>query len=135
MPRIATNGIEMEYESFGDSGDPPLLLIMGLAAQMILWEDEFCAALAARGFHVIRFDNRDVGRSTWIKDAGMPDIGSAMMASLTGAPVKAPYTLGDMAADAIAGAKLVGIEGMGHDLPRQVWPRIIDEICEVAARA
>ncbi len=100
MPRIAANGIEIEYESFGDSGNPAMLLVMGLSAQMILWEDGFCAELAARGFHVTRFDNRDVGRSIWMKEAGAPDIGSAMMSAMTGGKVEAPYTLSAMAADA-----------------------------------
>lgn len=97
MPKIQTNGIELEYETFGDAGNPPLLLIMGLGAQMILWEDDFCAQLAARGFHVTRFDNRDVGQSTWM--TGKVDIGSAMVASLSGGSAEAPYTLSDMAND------------------------------------
>ena len=80
MPRATTNGIEVEYESFGDPAAAPLLLIAGLGAQMISFDDDFCDLLADRGFHVIRFDNRDVGRSTWM-DAG--------------------YTLDDMAADAV----------------------------------
>jgi len=116
MPRVAANGIEIEYENFGQEGNPPLVLIMGLAAQMILWEDDFCRALASRGFHVTRFDNRDVGRSTWMNDAGVPDIGAALMASMTGGRVEAPYTLSDMAADTaglmdalgIASAHIVG---------------------------
>jgi pimeloyl-ACP methyl ester carboxylesterase len=116
MPRIATNGIELEYETFGDAGNPPLLLIMGLAAQMILWEDDFCRELAARGFYVIRFDNRDIGKSTWITEAGMPDIGGILLASMTGARVDAAYTLSDMAKDTaglmdglgIASAHIVG---------------------------
>ena len=99
MPRIAANGIELEYESFGTDGNPPLLLIMGLAAQMILWEDDFCRAIADRGFHVTRFDNRDIGKSSWLADAGVPDVGAAMLASMTGQKVTAPYTLSDMAAD------------------------------------
>ena len=62
--RTDVNGIEIEYETFGDPADPPLLLVMGLGAQMIAWDDEFCQGLVDRGFFVIRFDNRDVGLST-----------------------------------------------------------------------
>jgi len=64
MPRANANGIELEYECFGDAGAPPMLMIMGLGSQMIVWPDEFCTLLAARGFRVIRYDNRDVGLST-----------------------------------------------------------------------
>ncbi len=64
--------IELCYETFGDDGDPPLLLIMGLATQMIWWEDDFCRQLADRGFWVTRFDNRDIGRSTILSDNPVP---------------------------------------------------------------
>src|SRR5437773_4988416 len=64
MSRAAANGIELEYESFGDAAAPALLLIMGLGSQMILWPEELCRLLVARGFRVIRYDNRDVGLST-----------------------------------------------------------------------
>src|SRR5256885_16217507 len=64
-PQIArANGIDICYEVFGDPAAEPLLLIMGLGAQMIHWDDEFCRKLAARGFRVIRFDNRDIGKSS-----------------------------------------------------------------------
>lgn len=109
MPHVAANGIEIEYEQIGEKGNPPLLLIMGLAAQMIVWPDEFCTDLAARGFHVTRFDNRDIGRSTCMTGAGTPDIGSLMMATMTGQPVSAPYTLSDMAADAAGLLDALGI--------------------------
>lgn len=110
MPRTAANGIEIEYESFGTEGNPPLLLIMGLAAQMILWEDDFCRAIADRGFHVTRFDNRDIGKSTWMTAGGVPDVGSAMIASMTGQKISAPYTLSDMAADTAGLLDALGIK-------------------------
>ena len=73
-PALArANGIELTYAAFGDAQAPPLVLIMGLAAQMIAWDDEFCAALAARGFRVIRFDNRDIGLSTRFESLGVPN--------------------------------------------------------------
>jgi len=100
MPRARANGIELEYETFGRAEDPALLLVMGLGAQMILWHEEFCEALAARGLHVVRFDNRDVGRSTWLEEAGMPDVLAAMAAVQQRQPTRSAYLLRDMAADA-----------------------------------
>ena len=71
--RIAAVGdLELCYETFGDGSDPALVLIMGLATQMIGWRDGFCESLAARGFFVVRFDNRDVGRSTRLDDLPVP---------------------------------------------------------------
>ena len=64
MPNLRANGIQIEYETFGDRSCPPLLLIMGFGGQMILWDDEFCRQLAQRDLLVIRFDNRDVGLSS-----------------------------------------------------------------------
>jgi pimeloyl-ACP methyl ester carboxylesterase len=88
-------GIRLCYERFGNESDPPMLLIMGLGTQMIGWPDEFCAQLADRGFHVIRFDNRDIGRSTHVK--GPPPTQRQLITRKI-SPVL--YTLGDMAADA-----------------------------------
>jgi pimeloyl-ACP methyl ester carboxylesterase len=104
MPRANANGIELEYEVFGDEAAPPLLLVMGLGAQMIAWDDAFCTQLAARGHRVIRFDNRDVGLST--KTGGpLPDI----MACLAGDASSATYTLHDMADDAVGLLDVLGI--------------------------
>ena len=100
MRRARANGIELEYETFGRADDPALLLVMGLGAQMILWHEEFCDALAARGLHVVRFDNRDVGCSTWLDEAGAPDVLAAMAATTQRQPVRSAYLLRDMAADA-----------------------------------
>ncbi|MCP5029042.1 MAG: alpha/beta hydrolase [Actinomycetia bacterium] len=101
MPTATVGSIELHYEEFGDPDDPPLLLVMGLGAQMIVWPDEFCLGLVDRGFRVIRFDNRDVGLSTYL-DGAEVDLGAAMMAGLSGQPYSAvPYTLSDMAADAV----------------------------------
>ena len=105
MPRAVANGIELEYEAFGDAKQPALLLIMGLGAQMISWDDEFCRRLAGRGFHVIRFDNRDVGLSTWMDRAGPPDLAAA----LRGNP-KPAYRLEDMAGDAVGLLDALDIE-------------------------
>jgi pimeloyl-ACP methyl ester carboxylesterase len=101
MPNLTANGLTIEYEEFGDPNGRPLLLIMGLGAQMILWHEEFCAQLAARGYRVIRFDNRDVGKSTWFDHLGVPDVMGAVTAALARQAVSAPYILRDMAADAV----------------------------------
>jgi pimeloyl-ACP methyl ester carboxylesterase len=104
--RIARVGeLELAYESFGDPTDPPVLLIMGLGSQMILWPDELCADLAARGYFVIRFDNRDVGRSTVLSDSAPPDLRQVAVGEA--AP---PYLLEQMAEDAIGLLDGLGIE-------------------------
>jgi pimeloyl-ACP methyl ester carboxylesterase len=108
MPRAAANGIELEYETFGRASDRPLLLIMGLGAQMLQWDERFCAALAERGQHVIRFDNRDVGLSTKFDDKGIPDLAALMKPGADRSGV--PYTLDDMADDA---AGLIDALGLG----------------------
>ncbi|MFX0045032.1 MAG: alpha/beta fold hydrolase [Candidatus Hermodarchaeota archaeon] len=94
---VKVGDIEIVYDTFGDPSAPPLLLIMGLGSQMILWDDAFCKALAAQGFWVIRFDNRDVGLSSKLDDAGTPDA----FALMQGKAVEVPYKLSDMAADAV----------------------------------
>lgn len=101
MPQVRANGIDIEFESFGRKTDPAVLLIMGYAAQLTMWPVPFCEGLAARGFRVVRFDNRDVGRSTHLSQLGVPNVGEAMMKAMMGQKVDAPYTLDDMAADAI----------------------------------
>jgi pimeloyl-ACP methyl ester carboxylesterase len=95
------NGVELAYDTFGNPRDPPLLLVMGLGAQMIRWDEELCKALAAQGYWVIRFDNRDVGYSTKFDKAGVPNILALMQTVQAGGPVSAPYTLSDMAGDAV----------------------------------
>jgi len=112
----SANGQRLCFETFGSADDPALLLIMGLGAQMILWDDEFCTGLAARGFHVIRFDNRDIGGSSSIDQQVKVDFPALMMEAMQGKPIAAPYRLADMAADAaglldhlgIAAAHVVG---------------------------
>lgn len=98
-------GITLCYETFGPPGDPPLLLIMGLATQMIGWPEEFCQELADRGFYVVRFDNRDSGRSTHV-EGGAPPFGQLMRRKID--PVL--YTLSDMADDALGLMRALEIE-------------------------
>ncbi|MEO9140203.1 MAG: alpha/beta fold hydrolase [Jatrophihabitans sp.] len=93
---VPANGIEIAYETLGDPGGHPVLLIMGLGGQLIAWPDRFCEDLAARGCYVIRFDNRDVGASTHFHEAPMPNLMAAFMGDLS----TATYTLDDMAQDA-----------------------------------
>jgi pimeloyl-ACP methyl ester carboxylesterase len=110
MPKAKANGIELEYDTFGEASRPPLLLIMGLGAQMIAWPEAFCRQLVDRSFFVIRFDNRDVGLSTKLDAAGQPDLPAMMAARVRGEPVSAPYSLWDMAADAAGLLDALGIE-------------------------
>ena len=100
------NGIELCYQEMGDPEGEPLLLVMGLATQMIAWDEEFCRMLADRGFRVVRFDNRDIGRSTKIRAAGVPNVVDMMI----GRGGSAPYRLRDMAADAFGLMDHLGIE-------------------------
>lgn len=97
----AANGIRLCYETFGDRTNPPMILIMGLASQMIVWDDEFCVQLAARGFWVIRFDNRDIGESTRFPNERTPRLPELLLAQTTGLRFRVPYTLRDMAADTV----------------------------------
>ena len=118
MPRASCNGIEIEYETFGDPQDPPLLLVAGLGAQLLSWDDELCQGFVDRGFYVIRFDNRDVGLSTKI-DAPEIDLMEAVATTLAGGTVEAPYHLTDMADDAWGLVDALGIDkvnlvGMSH---------------------
>lgn len=100
------NGIELAYQEMGDPDGEPLLLVMGLATQMIAWDEGFCAMLAERGFRVVRFDNRDIGRSTRIDSAGV----SSRADMMRGRRATAPYFLRDMAADTIGLMDHLGIE-------------------------
>jgi pimeloyl-ACP methyl ester carboxylesterase len=110
VARIKANGIEIEYETFGNKSDPALLLIMGLGAQLTLWPDAFCTGLAERGYFVVRYDNRDCGLSTDFGVAGVPDLAAAVRTLMSGKKVEAPYRLDDMAADAIGLLDALGID-------------------------
>jgi pimeloyl-ACP methyl ester carboxylesterase len=100
------NRIDIAYEEYGDPGAPPLLLVMGLATQMIGWDEQLCAMFAERGFRVIRFDNRDVGHSTHLRGGARPKVMRAMV-GITRHPA---YTLDDMAGDAFGLLDELGIE-------------------------
>ena len=101
MATASANGIRIAYESFGDSGAPAIVLIMGLGMQLIAWPEPFCEKLAAAGFRVIRFDNRDIGLSTHFDERGVPNMIWAFMKARIGLRVRGPYDLNDMAADTV----------------------------------
>jgi pimeloyl-ACP methyl ester carboxylesterase len=110
-PQIArANGIEICYEIFGDAAAEPMLLIMGLGAQMIHWDDDFCWQLAARGFRVIRFDNRDIGKSSKMTGGKRITLAEFLKMRFLKIPVSAPYKLRDMAEDTIGLMDVLGIE-------------------------
>jgi pimeloyl-ACP methyl ester carboxylesterase len=110
MPNVTANGIKIEYDAFGDSSFPALLLIAGNGAQLMFWEAEFCDLLVKKGYFVIRFDNRDAGLSTKFDEAGIPDFMAAVKAAMAGKPVQSAYTLDDMADDAVGLLDALGIE-------------------------
>ncbi|MFG1248839.1 alpha/beta fold hydrolase [Xanthobacter flavus] len=101
MPRVKANGLDIAFDSFGPLDGEAILLIAGLGVQMIRWPDAFCAALAGYGFRVIRFDNRDAGGSTHLDQYAPPDLGPLVAALMAGRRPEVPYTLHDMAADAV----------------------------------
>ncbi len=105
----AANGLELVYQEMGDPGGEAVVLIMGLATQMIAWDEEFCSMLADRGYRVVRFDNRDIGRSTLIDSAGVP----SRIDMLSGRRATAAYLLRDMARDTIGLMDHLGV-GAAH---------------------
>lgn len=84
MPQVSANGVSLEVERYGDASNPPLLLIMGLGAQLTLWPIELVEALVARGYHVIRYDNRDIGLSTKFTEQGVPNVRKVVLMRLLG---------------------------------------------------
>jgi pimeloyl-ACP methyl ester carboxylesterase len=106
MPRVTANGLELEYETFGDPTDPPLLLIMGLSAQMTGWPEGFCNLLAEQGYHVIRFDNRDIGLSSYLDDLPPVDLAAILGGDFS----TAPYLMSDFANDTAGLLDALGIQ-------------------------
>jgi pimeloyl-ACP methyl ester carboxylesterase len=141
-PAIAkTNGIELCYEIFGAAEAEPIVLIMGLGAQMIMWDDEFCRQLAARGFRVIRFDNRDIGQSTKLSGGKRLTPAELLKLRFLRIPVASEYRLIDMANDTVGlldalkidSAHLVGAS-MGGMIAQEVainYPRRVRTLTSI----
>ena len=110
MPEAKANDLTLHYDEHGDADAPPMLLIMGVGAQMILWPMELVEALVERGFRVIRFDNRDIGLSQKLDDAKVPSIPLAMIMARFGFTPRTPYSLEDMADDAAGLLDALGID-------------------------
>jgi pimeloyl-ACP methyl ester carboxylesterase len=102
MPNLTANGIQVEYEIAGRAGDPVILLLMGLGGTLATWPDSLFFGLVDQGYRVIRYDHRDVGRSTRLAELGMPDIPGLAALHAAGEAATPPYTLDDMAMDAAA---------------------------------
>lgn len=137
MARCKANGIELEYETFGSPTAPAILLVMGLGMQLLGWESEFCDRLADRGFHVIRYDNRDMGLSTGFDDARVPDLAAVF----SGDRGSVPYLLPDLAEDAagllaglgIRAAHVVGAS-MGGMIAQELairHPELVLSLCSI----
>jgi pimeloyl-ACP methyl ester carboxylesterase len=122
MASAAANGIAIEYDTAGNPDHPPLLLVMGLGMQLIAWTEELVDAFVRQGFYVVRFDNRDVGLSTWFDDAGIPDLATAF-----GGGAVAPYLLSDMADDAAGLLDALGIEA-AHVLGASMGGMIVQSL-------
>lgn len=101
MPKVTANGIKIEYETFGDPAHPAMLLIMGLGMQLTRWPVELVDALVARGYYVIRHDNRDIGLSTHFDQAGKPNLPKVVLTRLLGLRPRLAYYISDMADDAV----------------------------------
>lgn len=110
MPQAMANGIRIEYESLGSAADPAIVLVMGLGAQLTRWPLPLCEKLVARGYRVIRFDNRDIGLSTKLDHAPVPRLTTLIAARMAGLKLQVPYTLDDMADDTIGLLDALGIE-------------------------
>ena len=105
---LVEGDIAIAYETFGNSADPPVLLIMGLGGQLLSWPEDFCQLLVDRGLFVVRFDNRDVGLSTHLPDLPAPDLAAIQRGDL----VTAPYTLSDMARDTASLIAALGLDSV-----------------------
>jgi pimeloyl-ACP methyl ester carboxylesterase len=127
MPKAKANNIEIEYDTFGDLSAKPLLLVMGLGAQMIRWDELLIDELVKRGFYVIIFDNRDIGLSTKFEEAGVPDLMKAVAANMKGEKFDTPYLLKDMADDAVGLLDALGIE-KAHICGASMGGMIVQEI-------
>jgi proline iminopeptidase len=109
MPTLTANGIRIAFDTAGDPKGVPLLLVHGVGMQLTAWPDEFIDALVELGFYVIRFDNRDCGLSSKFERAGAPNLALAWLKARVGWPLRPPYTLADMADDALGVLSALGV--------------------------
>ncbi len=128
MTSLKANGVEIAYDSFGDDTAETILLISGLGAQRIRWAVPFCGMLVAHGYHVVRFDNRDAGGSTHLHQHAPPDFGVLAAELGAGRRPDVPYTLGDMAKDAIG-----LLDGLGIDRAHVVGRSMGGMIAQIMA--
>src|SRR3954464_11646677 len=124
---VHANGIDICYETFGNDSAEPLLLIMGLGAQMIHWDDAFCEQLAAHGFRVVRFDNRDIGKSSHLPGGKRLTPLELLKLRFLKIPVAAPYKLLDMAKDTVGLMDALGIKS-AHLVGQSMGGMIAQEI-------
>jgi len=110
MNVVNANGMKLAFDSFGEEKNPAMLLIAGLGTQRTRWADAFCKKLAEHGYRVIRFDNRDAGESTHLTDCGVPDFNTLRSDLMAGRKPEVPYSLSDMATDAVALLDQLSIE-------------------------
>jgi pimeloyl-ACP methyl ester carboxylesterase len=110
VPKTSVDRLELEYASCGDPARPTILLVMGLGMQLVAWPDAFCDALAAKGFHVVRFDNRDIGLSTHLDHLGFPAIGRQAIRYFLHLPLKSAYYIEDMARDTLGLLDALGLK-------------------------
>ena len=136
---VKANGVDICCQTFGRPADPALLLIMGLGAQMIVWDEAFCEALAARGYYVIRFDNRDIGKSSQIGVAA-DAVASAFGKAMRGESILAPYLLKDMAADSVGVLDALGVAkahvvgaSMGGMIAQEMAMRFPDRVVSLTS--
>ena len=138
---VPANGIELCYEEFGKPENPSIVLIMGLGTQMIVWPEALCQGLADQGFHVVRFDNRDIGLSEKMTDAGVPKLPLILIASRLRMPFRVAYTLNDMAKDTVGlmdalnidSAHIVGVSmgGMIGQIVTAKFPKRVNSFTSI----
>ena len=141
MAGVEANGLTLEAESIGEASRPAIVLVMGLGANMRLWPEELVRALVDAGFRVVRFDNRDCGRSTILDGLGMPNVALAALRYYVRLPVRSSYALDDMARDTVALLDALGIArahlvgaSMGGMIAQNVaaaWPRRVASLTSI----
>jgi pimeloyl-ACP methyl ester carboxylesterase len=139
--KVTSNGLSIEVEDTGPAGErEPVLLVMGLGMQLTAWPQALVDALVAAGYRVIRFDNRDIGLSTWLDHLGVPNLLWEGMKARIGLAVRAPYSLSDLAADAFGVLDALGVRrahvvgaSMGGMIAQRMALAAPERICTLAS--